>query len=250
MSAVEGRFKHLALPIDEFARFNSQVLGLGDISKEGVHMNGLAAIFDLEGFTSFCSQPDPQLYVPQYLDDMLKWLFKRVSENFRKETVEEEVVLWGKFPFFAKFMGDGILFIWDTTGLGPASLGNIIINIYKTSVAYEREFLPEVSKKYSKIPKRMRCGIARGQVFAIGEGKDFIGSCINQASRLQKISHLSFAFAQKGFDIEDCFSKTWQNEFLLKRIPVRGFHEDVLICILKREFDQLSEEEQGHFKEP
>ena len=136
MSAVEGHFKHLSLSQEEYARFNSRVLGLGDISKQGEHIEALAVIFDLEGFTSFCTQTDPLLVVPDYLDQMFQWLFIQISNNFRKEASGEEVILWGKFPFFCKFLGDGILFLWDTTGLGQASLGNIIINLYKVCATY------------------------------------------------------------------------------------------------------------------
>lgn len=250
MSAVQGRFKHLSLPHEEYARFNSKVLGLGDISKQGEHIDALVAIFDLEGFTSFCDQSDPLLVVPDYLDQMLKWLFTRVSENFRKEATTDEVILWGKFPFFAKFLGDGILFLWDTSGLGPASLGNIIINLYKTCVAYQKDFFPTASKQFSKVPAKLRCGIARGQIIAIGGGKDFVGPCINEASRLQKVGQLSFVFSKKGFAPDQCFSKTWQKELMVKKIVVRGLNEDVLVCILRQEYEALDPEEQNIFQEP
>ncbi len=250
MSSVQGRFKHLSLSQEEYSRFNTKVLGLGDVSKQGEHIDALVAIFDLEGFTSFCNQTDPLLVVPDYLDQMLKWLFLHISENFKKETVGNDVILWGKFPFYTKFLGDGILFLWDTNGLGQASMGNIIINLYKTCVAYTEDFLPEASKQFSKVPAKLRCGVARGQIIAIGGGKDFVGPCINEASRLQKVSQLSFAFSKRGFDPSECFSKTWQNEFIIKKIVVRGLGEDVLVSILKREYDALPPEEQQYFQEP
>lgn len=250
MSKVQGGFKHLSLSVPEFSKFNSKVLGLGDISKQGEHIDALVAIFDLEGFTSFCNQSDPLLVVPDFLDQMLTWLFWRISENFRKETHDENVILWGKFPFFAKFLGDGILFLWDTSGLGPASLGNIIINTYKACVAYDQEFLPKASKQFAKVPAKLRCGIARGQVIAVGGGKDFVGPCINEASRLQKTSSLSFAFSRRGFQPEQCFSKVWQNEFTIKKVSIRGIEEDELVFILRKEFENLPPEEKALFLEP
>lgn len=250
MSAVQGRFKHLSLPISEYTRFSSNVLGLGNISKQGEHIDALAAIFDLEGFTSFCDQTDPLLVVPEYLDQTLRWLFTEISGNFRKESDGNEVVLWGKFPFFAKFLGDGILFLWDTNGLGQASLGNIIINLYRICLAYTKDFLPGAAKQFSKVPSRLRCGIARGQIIAIGGGKDFVGPCMNEASRLQKVGQLSFAFARKGFDPEKCFSKKWQNEFILKKIVIRGLERDELVFVLKKEFEDLPDEQKNFFQEP
>jgi class 3 adenylate cyclase len=250
MQSVEGKFKHLSLSRSEFQRFNTSILGLGDISKEGKHFDALAAMFDLEGFTAFCNQIDPQLVVPEYLDQMLAWLFHRISYNFVKETHGEIVLLWGKFPFFAKFMGDGVMFLWDTQGLGQASMGNIIINLHKICAAYKSEFLPKIEKSVSKVPIKLRCGIARGEVIAVGGGKDFVGSCINIASRLQNISELSFAFARKGFNPQECFSETWQAEFVAKRVSIRGLDQEELIFVFRKEYDALPEEKKRFFKEP
>lgn len=250
MLKVQGKFKHLALSKDEFERFNTGLLGLGDISREGRHMDALAAIFDLEGFTAFCNQMDPRLVVPEYLDQLLAWLFFRISHDFVREQKDDLYILWGKFPFFAKFLGDGILFLWDTQGLGQASMGNIVVNLDKACSAYTREFLPRISKEYSKVPTRLRCGIARGEVIAIGGGRDFVGSCINLASRLQKLGQLSFAFAKKGFDIEAGFSAAWRAEFVVKRSVIRGLEEHELIAIHKKEFDALPDNEKALFTDP
>ncbi|MBA4387300.1 MAG: hypothetical protein C0404_04920 [Verrucomicrobia bacterium] len=247
---VQAKFKHLALTKSEFERFNTSLLGLGDISREGKHMDALAAIFDLEGFTSFCNQMDPQLVVPEYLDQMLQWLFFRISRDFVREQKDDVFILWGKFPFFAKFLGDGIIFLWDTQGLGQASLGNIVVNLNKACSAYAAEFLPRISKNFSKVPTRLRCGIARGEVIAIGGGRDFVGSCINLASRLQKLGQLSFAFAKKGFNLEEGFSTAWQAEFVVKRSVIRGLEQDELIVVHKKEFMALPDVEKALFKDP
>jgi hypothetical protein len=42
-----------SLTNSKFNQFNPSMLGLGDISREGERIDALAAIFDLEGFTSF-----------------------------------------------------------------------------------------------------------------------------------------------------------------------------------------------------
>lgn len=250
MLKVQERFKHLALSRAEFSRFNTSLLGLGDISREGKHLDALAANFDLEGFTAFCNQMDSQLVIPEYLDQMLEWLFFRISRTFVKEQKDDMVVLWGKFPFFAKFLGDGILFLWDTQGLGQASLGNIIVNLHKTCAAYTSEFLPKISKNFTKVPSRLRCGIARGEVIAIGGGRDFVGSCINMSSRLQKLSQLSFAFSKKGFSLEEGFSAAWRGEFTVKRSVIRGLDADELIVVCKNEFQALPDTEKSLFKDP
>lgn len=250
MCTVQGKYKHLCLSRSEFQRFNTSILGLGDVSREGKHFECLAAFFDLEGFTSFCNQIDPHLVIPEYLDQMLHWLFFRLTGAFVKEEHEDQLILWGKFPFFSKFLGDGILFLWDTDGLGHASLGNIVVNLQRVCRAYVDEFLPEINKNLTKVPVRLRCGIARGEVIAIGGGKDFVGSCVNVASRLQKVSQLSFVFARKGFNPEECFSAIWQSEFIAKSIHISGLDHEELVMVLKKEYENLKEEEKGLFRDP
>lgn len=250
MHKVSSGHRHLTLTTSEFQRFNASILGLGDISKEGTHLDALAAIFDLESFTSFCNQIDPQLVVPEYLDQLLNWLFYRISNNFVKEGRKDIIIMWGKFPFFAKFLGDGILFLWETQGLGQASLGNMIINLYKVCTAYMDEFLPKIEKTLTKVPRKLRCGVARGEVISIGGGKDFVGPCINMAARLQKVSQLSFAFPRKGFDPQQCFSANWQSQFVAKKILIRGIGEDELVLICRKEYEALPETEKTFFKNP
>lgn len=250
MSKLQGRFKHLSLERSEFNKFNVNLLGLGDITKESEHIDALAAMFDLEGFTAFCNQMDPHLVVPEYMSRFLPWLFGQVSTNFTKESEGDKVILWGKFPFFAKYTGDGILFLWDTRGLGQASMGNIIINLYKVCKMYVSDFLPEQQKDFAHVPSLLRCGIARGQVITLGGGKDFVGPCINVAARLQKVSQLSFAFSRKGFNNEQCFGKVWRSQFIQKRIAVRGVSRDELVCICGEEFDALPDDEKNFFRDP
>lgn len=250
MKAVDERHKHLMLSLAEFQKFNTGALGIGELGEQTDRMDALAAIYDLEGFSSFCSQVDPQLVVPDFLERCFRWLFSEITARFAKEYTPEGVVLWGKFPFFVKFTGDGVLMLWDTRGLGPASMGNIVVNLCKTCQTYVREFLPSVRADFPGIPLKLRCGIARGEVIPIGGGKDFVGSCINVAARLQKISQLSFAFSRKGFDPVACFGSVWQEQFLAKRIVIRGVGKDELVLILKQEFDVLPDEEKELFREP
>jgi class 3 adenylate cyclase len=250
MLEVEGGHKHLSLTVSEYEKFSADLLDLGDISRQGDYLDALAAIFDLEGFTAFSSQIDPHLVVPEYLDKLLSWIFDKISESFKKGRETDKIVLWGKFPFFAKFLGDGILFLWDTKGLGQASMGNIIVNLYKICRAYKEEFLTDFSGDFAHAPLKLRCGIARGQVIAIGGARDFVGPCINMAARLQKVSQLSFAFPRKGFNPEQCFGQSWKAKFVPKKIPVRGIGEDEIIFVCKEEFDALDPEKKKLFKKP
>jgi hypothetical protein len=86
----------------------------------------LAAIFDLEGFTHFCSQRDPQLAVPKFLDFFLKWLFKKLKETYLEEELPEGYKIYLEPPFFSKFLGDGVLFLWNTETKSELEINNIV----------------------------------------------------------------------------------------------------------------------------
>jgi class 3 adenylate cyclase len=193
------------LPISKFKEFNPSILGLGDVANESEYYEALAAIFDLEGFTSFCNQIDPHLVIPEYLNAFLNWLFQTISELFLQREDKTKAVVWCHFPFFAKFLGDGVLFLWDTRNMQAGCIGNIVMSLQDVCREYEETFLPKIKKLVSKPPIKLRCGIARGQILSIGNGNDFVGPCINVAARLQKIGQFSFAFSKRGFNLERYF---------------------------------------------
>ena len=239
-----------SLSLTDFNKFNSDILNLGAISKDGKYFEALAAIYDLENFTLFCNQIDPHLVIPEYLNHFLRWLFREISDEFIKEKQEKYILLWGRLPFFAKFMGDGVLFLWDTTKLGLTSIGNIVVSLQMICDAYEYIFLPISKKDFVKFPPRLRCGIARGQIISIGDGNDYVGPCINVAARLQKIGQLSFVFSRRGFNPVECFSKENQKSFIPKKVAIRGIGSEELILVDKDEFTLLSRDEKKLFSDP
>ncbi len=42
------------------------------------------------------------------------------------KTVTEGIQLWADLPFMAKFMGDGILLLWDTEKMTPHNIHNVV----------------------------------------------------------------------------------------------------------------------------
>jgi hypothetical protein len=95
-----------ALDKAEFARFNPGVLGLGDISRGGQYIQSLAAFFDLEGDT---------------------------------------VRLWGSLPFYAKFLGNGMLFLWETDRCrGLPGKVNVAQSLLAVTSTYAQRFLPDI----------------------------------------------------------------------------------------------------------
>ncbi len=244
-----------ALDPASFATFNPGVLGLGDIARDGAYVQSLAAFFDLDGFTDFCNRADSHLIIPEFLNRYLDWLFRSLADEFREgvDPTTGAVRLWNPLPFYAKFLGDGILFLWDTdSGLGLPGKVNIAQTLLAITNAYSSQFIPTVRKAVSFPPSRLRCGIALGQIISIGGGADYVGSCINEAARLQKLSTLSFAVSRRGFDLSESpdMEGSLRSYLVLKQTAVRSLGPGVLVYIRKDEFAALSPEEQRGFSDP
>jgi class 3 adenylate cyclase len=241
------------IPQAEFAAFTPAALGLGDVNRSGTQVQALAVFIDLEGFTDFCNQVDSHLVIPEFLSRYFDWLFQALAEQFREGEENGQVRIWGSLPFYAKFLGDGLLFLWDTDrNPGLSGTVNIARNLLDVTRLYETQFVREMRRAVSKPPARLRCGISRGQVIAIGGGTDYVGSCINVASRLQKLASLSFAVSGRGFDL----SKAPEGEgslrsfLVLKETSLRGIGDQELVYIRKDEFDSLRPAERAEFRDP
>lgn len=232
-----------ALSQEIFDTFNPSILEIGKLENEGKLTQGVAAVFDLEEFTEFCNQIDPHLVVPEFLHDFFTWLFKTLAQEFKHSISNEKILLWCRLPFFAKFTGDGVLFLWDTSEMTQEDLGNLVATLYAVCESYKNQFIKDADKKFAKVPLRLRCGIARGQIIAIGDGRDFVGACINVASRLQKLGNLSFAFSKRGFDLEKQFKESWKNTFILVQAKVRGIGEKDRVYVLRSEYEHLSKDQ-------
>jgi class 3 adenylate cyclase len=242
-----------ALSQAEFATFNPSVLGLGDIARDGEYAQALAAFFDLEGFTGFCSQVDSHLVIPEFLTRYLNWLFRSLAEEFRESDDGAAVRLWGCLPFYAKFLGDGILFLWATDRCrGFPGKVNIAQSLLAITNAYAERFLTDIRKAVSNPPRRLRCGIALGQIISIGGGADYVGSCINVASRLQKLGNLSFAISRRGFDLSEApgGEGSLRSYLTLKQTAIRSIGQQELVYVRTDEFDALGASEKLAFSDP
>jgi class 3 adenylate cyclase len=236
---------------EEFEKFNPNILGLGDIRQRGVAYDALSAVFDLAGFTHFCTQIEPHLAVPRYLSEFLSWLM----EQLRRETVMDDldtgVRLWHPLPFFVKFMGDGLLLLWDTDSMDQITARNVVVSLREICGLYATTFFPTINRRVVDPPSQLRCGLARGTVFSVGNGEDFVGSCINMASRLQKLPGLGFAFNIRGIDVNDPDADSFfRTEVLIKRVSIRGIGDNELIGCLAADFDTLAPNDKGFYRNP
>jgi len=246
---VRGKAKRIKLlDKEKFDKFNPRLLRLGDISLRAKEVEAIAAVFDLFGFTKFCSHSDPHLAVPQFLNRFLGWLFEELKQGVFIKKYKEGVMLYTDLPFLAKFLGDGVLFLWNTKGMSDTAICNVVTSLWNACCKYEMIFYPKIKWAVTKPPSILRCGIARGKVFSVGNGEDYVGSCVNIASRLQKQSLLTFCVSRNGFDFEK-HAKTNVANYLLKYVMLPGIGEE-LVWIRKREFDSLPKEEKKLFRKP
>jgi hypothetical protein len=230
--------------------FKPDLLGLGDISKHSSRTEAIAAIFDLSGFTKFCSQNDPHLCVPDYLSNFLTWLFNKIKEETVNETYPAGKTLWCDLPFMAKFLGDGVLFLWDTGDMDNSSICNVVVSLGNICDSYKNDFLSTIKQVVADPPDILRCGIARGSVFSVGDAQDYVGPCINIAARLQKFSTLTFCVDKKGFDFNKYMDNELFKKYILKSIPIRGIRNQELVWVRKEEFANLPPEELKLFSDP
>lgn len=252
---ASGNGTHLAVSKKLFDGYSSSDLQLGSLANGGKQIEVVAAVFDLKDFTSFCSQNDPHLIIPEFLEKYLEWIYTEIKNETLAKTAKlkdtDEIAVWNYLPIYSKFLGDGVLFIWDISTLIPGSIGNIVVGNRQICRLYKTAFLPKISKDISKPPPLLRCGVARGKVFTVGDSKDYVGPCINLAARLQKISrNLPFAFSKKGLSFDKYFVPQFSNTLVTKRLQIRGVGDDELIGILAKDFEALPAEDKSLFVNP
>lgn len=234
----------------QFEGFNPSILGLGDISQPSREIEAIAAVFDLAGFTRFCNQVDPHLAVPKFLSRFMDWLFSLVRVSLTEATYGDRKALWAELPFMAKFLGDGMLLLWNTRSMSETLICKVVTTLYEISRAYRQQFYPEIKMAVDKPPAILRCGVARGRVFTVGNGRDNIGHCINTAARLQKLSLLTFCFPSRGFNIQQYMPENYRRLFIQKVVSIRGVGEDELVWVLGEEFNNLPEKMKVPFRNP
>ncbi|HKO95619.1 MAG TPA: hypothetical protein VJU86_01410 [Pyrinomonadaceae bacterium] len=246
---IEGKQRTL-LSSAAGERFNSSLLGLGDLNEAATSTDAIAAVFDLEGFTNFCKQIEPQLAVPVFLSAFLPWLIEKIKDVAIQDEHPKGLRLYSPLPFFIKYMGDGILVLFDSSEMGNIKRRNIIVQLDKVCKKYLSEFLPKMRPKVVDVPEHLRCGIARGTVFSVGDGNDYVGSCINMAARIQKLPGTRFAFNRRGFEFEDTTNKFFKEAVIVRKVAIRGINENELIGIRKSEFDKMQSEDKALYRDP
>jgi len=132
---------------ETFERFTHDLLGLGDVARDAEPIDAVCAVFDLAGFTQFSAQVDPHLALPEFMNSFLEWLFIAIRQSALRATRVEDVALFMPLPFYAKFMGDGVMFLWDTKRMKVSDINNVPPTLRDVCVRYAQELLPVVGRR-------------------------------------------------------------------------------------------------------
>ena len=230
-----------------YNQFNPSILRLGDINTPCQEKEAVAAVFDLTGFTAFCNQVDAYLAIPSFLNSFYDWFFSSIIYGLSDED-GNSTYFWADLPILVKFLGDGLLVVWNAHRMNDEQICRLTATLYNICYAYRQDFYPQIKMAVNKPPSVLRCGVARGKVFSVGNESDYIGHCINNASRLSNLNPLTFCFPQSGFPIQEYMPPNYAQLFVPKYVSVRGVGDNELIWVVKEEFDSLTEGQRMQFR--
>jgi class 3 adenylate cyclase len=228
-------------------QFNPSMLELGDICAPCQEKEAVAAVFDLTGFTAFCNQVDSYLAIPRFLNDFLEWFFSNVRQKITEKDYGDRSALWTGLPIMVKFMGDGLILLWDARKMSEEQICRLAGSLYGICRGYRKDFYPKISMAVNKPPAVLRCGVARGKVYSIGNDREYVGHCINNASRLSRLG-VSFAFPHRGFQVREHMPPEYRDIFIQKYVSIRGVGEDELVWVARDEYERLSEKSREVFR--
>lgn len=210
-------------------------------------LHGIALIYDLEGFSQFFNQPDVQEYIPRFLNHVSGALNVAFAggEAFWIDQANKTNVALAFPPSHEKFMGDGCLYLWIPPAgksISPDFVAYLCNRLWNIKHRFDRilkscaDDVPVV-----EVPQRIRFGLARGTIYKLTRadksGEEYIGFCINLASRLQKYcAQLGFiASARIGLS-EPHLAKHGYIKVVATKL--RGFPKEVVI-VDRNEYDKL-----------
>lgn len=200
--------------------------------------NGIAVMFDLEGFSKFFNQPDVHEYIPVYLNKVIDAVETCFFGGELYWEVESKPLLPLHFlPIHRKFLGDGMLYVWSLAGVTDNSsatlvtlLCNRLWNLKNSFDALNRacsEAVPLLD-----LPPRIRFGVARGTIYELSveksSSKEYIGFCINLASRLQAYCGRLGFIASARLSVKE--SDLAKNEYIkVVATKIKGFPKEIVI---------------------
>lgn len=245
---IDGEYI-ISLPVSTVAKFDAKILDLGTLSNDSTSIDAIAAVFDLKDFTKFCDGRDVHLKVPLFLNKFLHWFMNQIKMETTIKEENERVSLYCPLPLLVKFMGDGLLVLWDVSQFCNNSKDSIVFIAHEICRKYSTHFCKQIkSYRLNDAPTILRCGLAQGQVYSVGDGNDFIGPCINIAARLEKAPGSTFTYSLTGFHLNESEIDFLKEDFISAKLIIRGIAGDETIAILAEEYEKMDSETRLNYK--
>jgi class 3 adenylate cyclase len=156
---------------------------------------GLALVFDISGFTNFFNKPDIQDYITDYINKIIDCVEICIwgGKSFWLED-KQHIDKLKLVPVMRKFLGDGMLYVWENDENDSFSRGNFKMSLLNRLWSVQKYFEEINNSLYDHMPTgdlpvAVKFGVAQGTVYKLTENDgtiDYIGPCINLASRLVK----------------------------------------------------------------
>ena len=215
--------------------------------------NGLALIYDLEGFSRFFNQPDVQEYVPKFFNEVSRAVSTAIFGGDAYWNDQEYKPLVGMTPIHEKFTGDGALYLW-TTNRDESMSSSFIQYLCNRLWNLKTDFTRVIDKASDQVPvmdvpQRIRFGLARGTIYELRRKhtsqREYIGFCINLASRLQKYCpDLGFIASARIGLAESVLKDSSYMKVVAKQI--KGFPREIVI-VDSDEFEALDPETKDRY---
>ncbi len=219
-------------------------------------VRGIALVFDLQGFSAFFNQPWAKSSTPRYLD----MVFSAVStELFGGRRFWGDKASVGHFPHpvHQKFMGDGMLYIWTPPAGQEKFPDDFVVELTRRLCGFKTQFplINEACKgpiPYTfTLPEQIRFGVAGGLIYELArkdsDEKEYMGFCINLASRLQGYCPGMSLILSAGLQLPEQAAKQFG---LVPAVAtdIKGFEEEDVL-VYRAELEKLSDiRRSGHFK--
>ncbi len=210
--------------------------------------HALVMIYDIVGFSQFFNQPDVHEYVPRFLNHISKAISAIIYGGEKYWTSSPETYSPLQSPVHEKFLGDGGLYIWlspDAKGFSTTFITKLCNRLWNAQNSFGniRKKCAEGIPVY-ELPRGIRFGLARGTVYELTNRKtrqrEYIGYCINLASRLQNYcSELAFIASARTEIPESVLNEYEYIKIIATKL--KGFPKEIVI-VDKDEYERLSEE--------